>query len=164
MRDMLKNRTNPPFPHIGIVQFIKALYINILQTSGQIPSYEISYDFPTHTCLDNLSFLHDIVYPNEIELKEFIKNHQEHLHLILYACHVTTRTFEKSAQLSLEVEKDPETSHQMLFLTVRQEKYSMDIQDKIRTIRKKYRCTGLTDTLDFIVTTDYQPPLKTYGF
>ena len=162
---------NPVKPYIGVVQFLKNLYSNISRTSTNISwttdrttSYDISYDFPTYTRLDSLLFLHEIVYPNEIELIEFIKNHQEHLYLILHACDVTVRTFEKkTAQLSLEVEQDPETSHQMLFLTVRQEEYSMDIQDTIRTIREKYRGAGLMDTLDFIVTTDYQPPLQIYG-
>ena len=50
MRDMLED------PHIGIVQIIKTLYINILQESGQTPPYRFSCDFLTHTCLDNLSF------------------------------------------------------------------------------------------------------------
>ena len=154
----------PSKPHIGIVQFLKTLYINIARTRGRTASYEISHDFAAHTSLDSLSFLHDMVYPNEIELKEFIKNHQNNLCLILYACHVTVCTFGKSAQLSLEVEQDAETPHQMLFLTVRQEEYSMDIQDTIRIIREKYRSAGLTDTLDFLVTTDYQPPLQIYGF
>jgi hypothetical protein len=117
------------------------------------------YDISTSTSLENLSFLDKMVYPNETELKEFIRNHQANLPLILYACDVAVNTFENSAQLSLEVEQDPETLHHMLFLTIRQEEYSMDIRDKIRTIREIYRNAGLIDTLDFIVTTDYQPPL-----
>ena len=111
------------------------------------------------TTSEGLSFLHQIVYPNKTELKKFIKNHQENIPLILHACHVAVSVCEKSAQLSLEVEQDPDSPHHMLCLTIRQEEYSTDIHEQIREIRERYRSAGFIDTVDFIVTTDYQPPL-----
>jgi hypothetical protein len=71
--------------------------------------------------------------------------------------------FEESAQLSLEVEYDPESLDVMLFLMVRQEHYSEDLDeilDKIKSIRKMYRSAGFVDTSDFLVMTDGQPPLE----
>ena len=71
--------------------------------------------------------------------------------------------FEGSAQLSLEVEYDPESPDIMLYLMARQEDYNNDIndiRDKIKSIRKMYESSGLVDTVDFLIMTDFQPPLK----
>jgi len=113
--------------------------------------------------LEHFSYLDGIVYPNKPELEEFIKNHQENIPLIQYACKVAISIFKESAQLSLEVEQDPESLHIMLFLTARQEQYSKDLDDildKIKNIRRMYRSAGFVNTLDFHVMTDAQPPLK----
>jgi hypothetical protein len=113
--------------------------------------------------LQNFSYLDGIVYPNKPDLEEFIKNHQENVPLIQYACNVAISVFQGSAQLSLEVDYDPESADITLFLMVRREDYSdniEDIEDKIKSIRKMYRNSGLVDTIDFFVMTDCQPPLK----
>jgi hypothetical protein len=113
--------------------------------------------------LQHFSYLDGIVYPNKPELEEFIKNHQENVFLIQYACNVAISVFQGSAQLSLEVKYDPESLHIMLFLMARQEHYSDDIEeieDKIKSIRKMCRSSGLVDTIDFHIMSDYQPPLK----
>jgi len=113
--------------------------------------------------LQSFLYLDGIVYPNKPELEEFIKNHQENVPLIQYACKVALSVFQGSAQLSLEVEYDPESLHIMLFLMARQEHYSDDIEDiydKIKSIRKMYENSGLVDTVDFLVMTDFQPPLE----
>ena len=114
--------------------------------------------------LNGFSYVDGIVYPNKPELEEFLKNHQENVPLIQYACNVAINVFQGSAQLSLEVEYDPESLHIMLFLMVRQEHYSddsvEDIWEKIERIRRMYRSTGLVDTIDFHVMTDYQPPVQ----
>jgi len=110
--------------------------------------------------LQHFSYLDGIVYPNKPELEEFIKNHQENVPLIQYACKVAIGVFQGSVQLSLEVEYDPESLHIMLYLMARQEDNSKDIQDKIKSIRKMYESSGLIDTVDFHVMTDFQPPLQ----
>jgi len=113
--------------------------------------------------LQTFSYLDGIVYPNKPELEEFIKNHQENVPLIQYACKVTLSVFQGSAQLSLEVDHDPESPDIMLLLMVRQENYSDDIEDiddKIKRIRRMYESSGLVDTIDFLVMSDYQPPLE----
>ena len=113
--------------------------------------------------LNTFSYLDGIVYPNKPELEEFIKNHQENVPFIQYACNVAMNVFQGSAQLSLEVEQDPESRHIMLFLTARQEHYSEDLNeilDKIKTIRRICANSGLVDADDFLVMTDGQPPLK----
>jgi len=112
--------------------------------------------------LNNFSYLDGIVYPNKPELEEFIKNHQENVPLIQYACNVAISVFQGSAQLSLEVEYDPESADITLFLTARQEHYDdiKDIEDKIKSIRRMYMSSGLIDTDDFHVMSDYQQPLK----
>jgi hypothetical protein len=112
--------------------------------------------------LQHFSYLEGLVYPNKPELEEFIKNHQENVPLIQYACKVAISVFQGSAQLSLEVEYDPESPDIMLYLTARQEHYNDDIKnidDKIERIRRMYESSGLIDTVDFHVMTDYQPPL-----
>jgi hypothetical protein len=113
--------------------------------------------------LQHFSYLDGIVYPNKPELEEFIKNHQENVPLIQYACKVAISIFQGSAQLSLEVKYDPESLHIMLFLMARQEHYSdeiEDIYDKIERIRMMYENSGLVDTIDFLVMTDFQSPLE----
>jgi len=114
--------------------------------------------------LKHFSYLNEIVYPNKPELEEFLKNHQENVPLIQYACNMAISVFQGSAQLSLEVEYDPESLHIMLFLMVRQKHYSddsvEDIREKIEIIRRMYRSAGLVDTIDFHVMTDYQSPLQ----
>jgi len=110
--------------------------------------------------LQHFSYLDGIVYPNKPELEEFIKNHQENVPLIQYACKVAIGVFQGSVQLSLEVEYDPESLHVMLYLMARQEDNSKDIQDKIKSIRKMYESSGFIDTADFLVMTDFQPPLQ----
>ena len=113
--------------------------------------------------LNSFSYLDGIVYPNKPELEEFIRNHQENVPLIQYACNVAINVFQGSTQLSLEVEYDPESADITLFLMVRKEDYSddiEDIQDKIKRIRRMYRSAGLVDTDDFHVMTDYQHPVK----
>ena len=83
--------------------------------------------------------------------------------LIQYACNVALSIFQGSAQLSLEVKYDPESADITLFLMARKEDYSdsiKDIEDKIMTIRRMYWNSGLVDTDDFHVMTDYQAPLK----
>jgi len=110
------------------------------------------------------SYLDGIVYPNKPELEEFITNHQENVPLIQYACHVAISVFEGSAQLSLEVEYDPESPDIMLYLTARREHYSddsvEDLDDKIERIRRMYSSAGFVDTDDFHVMTDYQQPVQ----
>jgi hypothetical protein len=109
------------------------------------------------------SYLDGIVYPNKPELEEFIKNHQESVPFIQYACKVAISVFQGSAQLSLEVDHDPESLHIMLLLMVRKEDYSDDIndlRDKIKSIRRMYESSGLIDTIDFLVMTDFQSPLQ----
>jgi len=113
--------------------------------------------------LNSFSYLDGIVYPNKPELEEFIKNHQENVPLIQYACNVAINVFQGSAQLSLEVKYDPESADITLFLMVRKEDYDddiEDIQDKIKRIRRMYWNSGLVDTIDFHVMTDYQPTLQ----
>jgi len=113
--------------------------------------------------LNTFSYLDGIVYPNKSELEEFLKNHQENVPLIQYACNVAISVFQGSAQLSLEVEYDPESADITLFLMVRKEDYSgniEDIEDKIKGIRRMYRSVGLVDTDDFHVMTDCQAPLQ----
>jgi len=114
--------------------------------------------------LNNFSYLDGIVYPNKPELEEFIKNHQENVPLIQYACNVAISVFQGSAQLSLEVEYDPESADIMLYLTARREQYSddniEDLDDKIERIRRMYRSAGFVDTIDFLVMTDYQQPVQ----
>jgi hypothetical protein len=113
--------------------------------------------------LNHFSYLDGIVYPNKPELEEFIKNHQESVPLIQYACNVAKSVFGESAQLSLEVDYDPESSDITLFLTARQEHYSEDINDimdKIKSIRRMCKNSGLVDSDDFHVMTDGQPPLQ----
>jgi hypothetical protein len=111
--------------------------------------------------LKTFSYLDGIVYPNKPDLEEFLKNHQENVPLIQYTCNVARSVFEESTQLSLEVDYDPETPDITLLLMVRQKQYNddPDIDDKIKSIRKMYRSSGLVDTDDFHVMTDYQPPL-----
>jgi hypothetical protein len=110
--------------------------------------------------LQCFSYLDGIVYPNKPELEEFIKNHQENVPLIQYACKVAISVFQGSVQLSLEVRYDPESLDSMLFLMARQEHNSEDIQDKIKSIRRMYESSDLADTFDFHVMADYQPPLQ----
>jgi len=114
--------------------------------------------------LKHFSYLDGIVYPNKSDLEEFLKNHQENVPLIQYACNVAISVFQGSAQLSLEVKYDPESLHIMLFLKVRQEHYSddsvEDLDDKIEIIRRMYSSAGLIDTIDFHVMTDFQPPVQ----
>jgi hypothetical protein len=113
--------------------------------------------------LNSFSYLDGIVYPNKPELEEFIKNHQENVPLIQYACNVAVSVFQGSAQLSLEVEYDPESADITLFLMVRKEDYSDsidDIENKINDIRRMYWNSGLVDTDDFHVMTDYQSPVQ----
>jgi len=113
--------------------------------------------------ISSFSYLDGIVYPNKPELEEFIKNHQENVPLIQYACNVAVSVFQGSAQLSLEVEYDPESADITLFLMVRKEDYSDsidDIDDKINNIRRMYWNSGLVDTDDFHVMTDYQSPVQ----
>ena len=113
--------------------------------------------------LNHFSYLDGIVYPNKPELEEFIKNHQESVPFIQYACNVAKSVFEGSAQLALEVDYDPENLHIMLILTARQEHYSddfNDILDKIERIRKMCRDSGLVDSDDLHIMTDGQPPLE----
>jgi hypothetical protein len=110
--------------------------------------------------LQHFSYLDGIVYPNKPELEEFIKNHQENEPLIQYACKVAISVFQGSVQLSLEVRYDPESLDIMLFLMARQEDNSKDIQDKIESVRRMYENSGLVDTFDFHVMTDFQSPLQ----
>jgi hypothetical protein len=110
--------------------------------------------------LQYFSYLDGIVYPNKPELEEFIKNHQENVPLIQYACKVAINVFQGSVQLSLEVEYDPESADIMLYLMARQEDNSRDIQDKIESVRKMYRSVGFVDTIDFLIMTDFQSPLQ----
>jgi len=113
--------------------------------------------------LQSFSYLDGIVYPNKPDLEEFIQNHRENVPLIQYACNAAISVFEGSAQLSLEVKYDPESSDITLFLTARQEHYSDnfdDILDKITSIRRMCRSSGLAHTDDFHVMTDGQPPLE----
>ena len=112
--------------------------------------------------LNYFSYLDGIVYPNKSELEEFIKNHQENVPIIQYACNVALSIFQGSSQLSLEVRYDPESADITLFLMVRKEDYDddIDIQDKIKKIRRMYWDSGLVDTDDFHVMTDYQSPVK----
>jgi len=112
--------------------------------------------------LKTFSYLDGIVYPNKPELEEFIKNHQENVPLIQYACNMALSVFGESAQLALEVKQDPESLHIMLLLMARQEHYSEDLNDildKIKSIRRMCESSGLVDTIDFLVMTDGQPPL-----
>ena len=51
----------------------------------------------------SFSYLDGIVYPNKPDLEEFLKNHQENVPLIQYACNAAISVFQGSAQLSLEV-------------------------------------------------------------
>jgi hypothetical protein len=113
--------------------------------------------------LKNFSYLDGIVYPNKPDLEEFIEKHQENVPLIQYACNVAMNVFQETAQLSLEVRYDPESPDIMLFLMVRQEDYNDDIDDiddKIKHIKRMYRSAGLVDTIDFLIMTDFQPPLQ----
>jgi len=113
--------------------------------------------------LKHFSYLDGIVYPNKQELEEFLKNHQENVPLIQYACNVAISVFQGSAQLSLEVDYDPESADITLFLMVRKEYYDDDIEDtedKIKSIRNMYRNAGLVDTDDFYIMTDFQPPVQ----
>jgi len=113
--------------------------------------------------LNSFSYLNGIVYPNKPELEEFIKNHQENVPIIQYACNVALSIFQGSAQLSLEVRYDPESADATLFLMVRKEDYSgniEDIKDKINSIRRMYWDSGLVDTIDFHVMTDFQAPVQ----
>ena len=125
---------------------------------------EVLTNFQLDSNLNGFSYLDGIVYPNKSDLEEFIKNHQENVPLIQYACNVAISVFQGSAQLSLEVEYDPESADIMLYLTARREHYSddsvEDLDDKIEKIRKMYRNAGLVNTIDFHVMTDYQPLLQ----
>jgi hypothetical protein len=116
-----------------------------------------------NSSLQNFSYLDGIVYPNKPELEEFIKEHQENVPLIQYACNVAISVFQGSAQLSLEVRYDPESADITLFLMMRKEDYDDDIEDiqeKIKRIRRMYRSAGFVDTIDFHAMTDYQAPLQ----
>jgi hypothetical protein len=149
---------------IDIIQFIKNLYqpnIRYLKNNVESTDNEAAIEYPTTSRIESLSFLSGIIYPNPEELRLFIRENFMFLNIILYASKVTSEYFKESSQLSLEVEHDPESGRPTLYLFIRKNNYTEDIQGKIKEIRKIYRNSGYIDSIDFVVTTDYQPPLST---
>lgn len=148
---------------VDIIQFIKNLYeINPSYLENNIESVkrEISFEHPTTSRIDTLSFLSSIIYLNPDELRLFIQENYVYLHGILYACKVTCEFFEKDTQISLEVVEDVDSGEKSVFLFIRSNNYTDDFHEKLKTVRSIYRSAGYLDSIDFSVTTDYQPPLS----
>jgi hypothetical protein len=148
---------------VDIIQFIKNLYQtdrNYLKTNVTSIEREISFEYPTSSRVETLSFLSAIIYPNPEELRLFFQHNHVYLHGVLYACKVTYESFDKDNQLSLEVGNDPESGEKTLGLFVRSNSYPDDFHDRLKVIRKNYRSAGFLDSIDFAITTDYQPPLS----
>ena len=148
---------------VDIIQFIKNLYqtsASYLKNNVESVKREISFEYPTTSRIDTLSFLSSIIYPNPEQLRLFFQDNYIYLHGILYACKVTCEFFNNDAQISLEVVEDVESGKTSVILFVRSNNYPENFHDKLKIVRSLYRSAGYLDSIDFSVTTDYQPPLS----
>lgn len=107
--------------------------------------------------LDRLAS-HDILTPNRDDLETYVALHPELACLLDEICKKVRAVFGASAELSLELYHDLESSDRCVTLYVRQEPYTPDIIDRIETACAEFDRAREAMSGDFLVTTDFRRP------
>jgi hypothetical protein len=92
------------------------------------------------------------------EARDYLLRHPDMVDLLSFVSKRTSERFGTSAQLSLEVYRDPEIRDEYLCLYVRQENYDEHIMDIIENIRAEYEEEISEKSGWLLVTTDFRPP------
>jgi len=96
--------------------------------------------------------------PDFADLKKYLINHPNMPSVLSAACGGALKEFGSSAQLSLQVYRDPEIEDEYLTLYVRQERYDDDLLDKIDNVCAQYRQQLSRTSGWLILTTDFRTP------
>lgn len=99
-----------------------------------------------------------IKIPYSSDVMDYLILYPDILDLLLDACSSTKKEFQRQAQLSLEVFKDPESDDRYLTLYVRQEQYDTNILERIENISEKYYESLGGKRGWFIINTDFSFP------
>lgn len=100
----------------------------------------------------------DIKIPDYSDVMDYLILYPDILDLLLDACSSAKKEFQRQAQLSLEVFKDPESDDKYLTLYVRQEQYDTNILERIENISEKYYESLGGKRGWFIINTDFSFP------
>lgn len=100
----------------------------------------------------------EIVIPKPQEVTGYLSDHLDMNRVVLSVCETAASKFCGTAQLSLELFQDPESSDKHLTLYVRQENYNEDIMDIIEEIWEEHDKDFANMSGWLLVTTDFQPP------
>jgi hypothetical protein len=96
--------------------------------------------------------------PHPEEVREHLLIFQSLADKVVEACNRCLSHFSKSAQLSLEIYRDPELGFDSLKLYIRQTIYEPDILEQIDMLREPYLPLISNKVGSFHITTDFQSP------
>jgi hypothetical protein len=88
----------------------------------------------------------------------YLASHPDMAPLVTKICALTAQEFGGTAQVSLELYRDPESASSLLLVCVRQQAYTPDLVSRTAHIMQTFG-PQLADSSGWIqVTTDFQPP------
>jgi len=99
-----------------------------------------------------------IVVPQPDEIRDYLLNYPDIIDVISLFCKKVRECFAISAQLSLELYRDPEIEYVYLTLYIRQQNFDADILDKIDKISAELDKVIAGKSGWLIITTDLCPP------
>lgn len=98
-----------------------------------------------------------IIIPRPLEVQGYLDRYSELCDILPAASRNVRERFDGSAQLSLELYRDPEIEDEYLTLYVRQEHYDSDILDELNGIAASFDGQLRLTPSWFLITTDFQP-------
>jgi hypothetical protein len=99
-----------------------------------------------------------ILIPEPVSLTKYLLIHPEIIDVMKCASEDALVSFDKRAQLSLEVYTDPEIEDRYITLYVRLSDYDDQVLNRIKKIRKLYESMLADKDGWFLLTTDFRAP------
>jgi len=110
--------------------------------------------------LFNLLVSMKITIPEPAEVRNYLLVYPDMINILLLIFNKIIEKFNSSAQISLEVYKDPEIDDEYLTAYIRQEIYDESIMDLIDEISSECESLLANSSGWLLITTDFQPPKK----
>jgi hypothetical protein len=118
---------------------------------------EVITSVPVEPLLESLR-AQGIKVPRPDEVRDYLLRYPDVIGLTEKVCGMTRAEFDESAELSLELYRDPEIDDQHLVLYVRQDHYDQIMWDKIERIQDSYELELADLSGWFHMTADFRAP------
>ncbi|MDD5024786.1 MAG: hypothetical protein PHF57_12415 [Methanoregula sp.] len=118
------------------------------------------YTIPTESFPFSLDFFRRLSIQNIQELSDFFTQHNDILPVFLFGCKLCTDTFGPDVELSVDIVQDPDSDFECIEVNVRKTVYEDNFMEMLESLSDRYWNTQMDTSSYFIISTDFQPPVK----